>query len=107
MFNSLPEFTKKQLVFEREAHGTVALTQIETERLLGYLVGEELKKRKEAKEYKGSFSWVPHFFGYQGRCAQPSKFDCDLGHTYGYIAGTLIQHGITGYCVTCRGLAGK
>jgi len=105
LFNSLPEFTKKQLVFEREAHGTVALTQIETERLLGYLVGEELKKRKEAKEYKGSFSWVPHFFGYQGRCAQPSKFDCDLGHTYGYIAGTLIQHGITGYCVTCRGLA--
>jgi len=91
-------------VTEREAHGTVQLSQIETEKLLAILVEEELKKRKAAKTYKGSFSPVTHFFGYQGRCAFPSKFDCELAATYGFLAGALIQHGITGYCVTCRGL---
>jgi len=107
IFNGLPEITRKQLVTEREAHGTVQLSQIETEKLLAILVEEELKKRKAAKTYKGSFSPVTHFFGYQGRCAFPSKFDCELAATYGFLAGALIQHGITGYCVTCRGLTGN
>jgi len=104
VFNGLPEITRKQLVTEREAHGTIQLSQIETEKLLSILVEEELKKRKANKTYKGSFSPVTHFFGYQGRCAFPSKFDCELAATYGFLAGALIQHGITGYCVTCRGL---
>jgi len=94
-------------VLEREAHGTIQLSQIETERLLAHLVGEELKKRKAEKKYTGGFSPVTHFFGYQGRSGFPSKFDCNLANTYGYAAGTLIQHGLTGYCVTARGLTGK
>lgn len=86
-FNSLPEFTKKQLVLEREASGEIQLSQIETERLLAHLVSKELKKRKANKQYKGNFSPLCHFFGYQGRCAFPSEFDNNLGHSYGFLAG--------------------
>jgi 6-phosphofructokinase len=63
-------------VLEREVHGGVQLTQIETEKLLAHLVGKELKRRKEKKEYKAAFAPICHFFGYQGRCAFPSLFDC-------------------------------
>jgi len=87
-FNSLPDFTKKQLVLEREASGEIQLSQIETERLLSHLVSIELKKRKANKEYnKGNFAPLCHFFGYQGRCAFPSRFDNNLGHSYGFLAG--------------------
>lgn len=86
-FNSLPDFTKKQLVLEREISGEIQLSQIETERLLAQLVSVELKKRKANKEYKGNFAPLCHFFGYQGRCAFPSAFDNNLGHSYGYLAG--------------------
>ena len=80
-FNSLPDFTQKQLVLERDVHGGVQLSQIETERLLAHLVSVELKERKSAKQYKGGFSTICHFFGYQGRCALPSLFDCSLAST--------------------------
>lgn len=106
-FKSLPEFTKKQLVLEREASGEIQLSQIETERLLSHLVSKELKKRKANQLYKGNFSPLCHFFGYQGRCAFPSTFDNNLGHCYGFLAGVCVEVGITGYCVTNRGLTGK
>ena len=86
-FNSLPDFTKKQLVLEREASGEIQLSQIETERLFAHLVSIELKKRKAKKEYKGNFAPLCHFFGYQGRCAFPSWFDNTLGHSYGFLSG--------------------
>jgi len=70
--------------------------------LLAYLVGQELKDRKKKGEYNASFAPITHFFGYQGRCATPSLFDCTLGNTYGYLAGTLIEAGLTGYCTTAR-----
>jgi len=69
-------------------------------------VGLELKKRKAQRTYTGSFAPITHFFGYQGRCAFPSKFDCNLATAYGYTAGVLIQHGVTGYCTTVRGCTG-
>lgn len=63
VFLDLPEFTKKQLLLEREAHGTIQLSQIETERLLSYKIGKELEKRKAAKLYNGTYAAITHFFG--------------------------------------------
>ncbi|CAD8107582.1 unnamed protein product [Paramecium sonneborni] len=106
LFQSLPDFTQQQLLMEREVHGGIQLSQIETERLLAHLVAEELKVRKAESKYKGSFSPICHFFGYQGRCAFPTRFDAKLGEVYGYLAGLSIQRGLTGYCVSARGIAG-
>jgi 6-phosphofructokinase 1 len=105
VFLDLPDFTKKQLLLEREAHGTIQLSQIETERLLSYKISKELDKRKAEKKFKGTFSAITHFFGYQGRCSFPSIFDNHLATTYGFIAAVLIQNNLTGYCVTARGLS--
>lgn len=91
---------------ERESHGTIQLTQLETERLLQELVAQELKKRKAAGSYKGSFAPIPHFFGYQGRSCFPTLFDCSLASTYGFLATCLIDQGMTGYMPTARGLSG-
>jgi 6-phosphofructokinase len=106
VFLDLPDFTRKQLLLERESAGTIQLSQIETERLLSYKISKELDKRKAEKRFKGSFSAITHFFGYQGRCSFPSMFDNCLATTYGFTAVGLIQHGLTGYCVTARGLSG-
>jgi 6-phosphofructokinase len=73
---------------------------IETEKLLAYLVEEELAKRKKNNNYKGTFAPVTHYFGYQGRCSHPSDFDCSLGSSYGFTAAVLIENGVTGSCVT-------
>lgn len=80
------------------------MSQVETERLLAYLVDQELKHRKKNKTFKGSFAAICHFFGYQGRSAVPSLFDQQLGTTYGYTAAVLIQNHLSGYSVTARGL---
>lgn len=104
-FHGLPDFTQKQLILEREVHGEVQLSQVESERLFAYLVGEELQKRKQAGQYKGSYASICHYFGYQGRSGMPSIFDCQLATSYGFSAGVLIQHGLTGYSVTARGLS--
>lgn len=93
-------------MLERESHGTIQLTQLETERLLSELVSEEIKARKEAGKFKGSFTPVCHFFGYQGRSSFPTIFDCTLASTYGFLAACLIDQGFTGYMPTARGLTG-
>eukprot|EP00331_Platyophrya_macrostoma_P027471 CAMPEP_0176439388 /NCGR_PEP_ID=MMETSP0127-20121128/19911_1 /TAXON_ID=938130 /ORGANISM="Platyophrya macrostoma, Strain WH" /LENGTH=260 /DNA_ID=CAMNT_0017823643 /DNA_START=94 /DNA_END=873 /DNA_ORIENTATION=- len=103
-FFSFPDFTREQLVLDRESHGHLHLSQVETEKLISHLVGIELAKRKAEKKYKGSFGFMTHYFGYQGRCAIPTIFDANLAHNYGFTAGVLIQHGLTGYGVTVRGL---
>jgi len=100
LFNSLPDFMKQQLLIEHQLSGSIKLSQIETEKLVAFLVNEELKKRKRQGTYKGSFGPVTHFFGYQGRSGHPSMFDCSLGSTMGYCAAALVQHKITGACVT-------
>jgi pyrophosphate--fructose-6-phosphate 1-phosphotransferase len=95
---------KRQLIYEREIHGTVKLSQLETEKLLAYFVDLELKKRKQKGTYKGVFSPVTHYFGYQGRCSHPSLFDSQLGSTYGFAAGVLVENNLTGYSVTAQQL---
>ena len=105
---SLPDFTRRQLLLEREASGGgVQLSQIETEKLLSFMVDQELKKRKEKGMYKGNFSCVTHFFGYQGRCALPSIFDCSLASSFGYTAAVLIAFGLTGYLASIRGVLNR
>lgn len=106
IFQALPDFTRKQLLNERDIVGTVKISMIETEKLLAYLVDKELEKRKKAGKYKGKFTPVTHYFGYQGRCSYPSLFDCTLASTYGYTAGVLIESGLTGMCVMARMIAG-
>ncbi len=107
VFHDLPVFTKKQLLMEREAHGTIQLTQIETERLISYKIALELEKRKAEKKYQGSYASITHFFGYQGRCSFPSMFDNHLATAYGFTACVLIQNKMNGYSVTARGVSGK
>lgn len=107
VFQDLPDFTKKQLLLEREAHGTIQLTQIETERLLSHKIAIELEKRKAEKKYKGTYAAITHFFGYQGRCSFPSMFDNHLATAYGFTACVLIQNNLNGYCVTARGVSGN
>jgi 6-phosphofructokinase len=104
VFNLLPDFIKKQLLLEREVHGSIQLSQIETERFLSYLVADELAQRKKKAAYKGAFAPVTHFFGYQGRCSFPSNFDATLASTYGYVAGILAENKVTGVGVTARGV---
>ena len=102
LFNSLPEFFKEQILTEREIEGSVKLSQIETEKLLAFLVQKELEKRKKAGTYNGAFAPVTHFFGYQGRSAHPSAFDCSLGSTCGFAAGVLIENNLTGLTVSVK-----
>lgn len=97
----LPDFIQKQMLLEREVHGSVQLSQIETERLLAYLVKEELKKRQGYDIKK--FSAVTHFFGYQGRCSFPSRYDCSLASTSGFVAGYLLKQGMTGMAAAVHG----
>ena len=107
LFQTLPDFMRLQLINEQEISGEINLSQIETEKLLAYFVSEEIAKRKAKGEYKGSFAPVTHFFGYQGRAAHPSYFDCCLGSTLGYSAATLIDSDLTGMAVTVKELTNK
>jgi len=75
---------------------------LETERLVAYLVQEELEKRKKNGTYSGAFAPVTHFFGYQGRSAHPSLFDCSLGSTCGFAAARLIEAGLTAIAVSVK-----
>lgn len=104
LFASLPAFLRRQLLNERESNGNIQLSQIETEKYLAYLVEIELKKRKKEGTYKGGFSPITSFFGYQGRCSFPSILDSHLATAHGYTAGVLIQNRQTGYCTTVRNL---
>jgi diphosphate--fructose-6-phosphate 1-phosphotransferase len=103
---SLPDFIQKQLMLQFEAQGTPQLSRIEMERLLAALVGVELKKRKALGTYTGSFSSITHFFGYQGRCALPSLFDCNLGFALGAAAAALVSGGCTDMLATANGVVG-
>ena len=102
LYSTLPEFLKRQILFEREIEGTTKISQIETEKLMSYFVEQELAKRKSKGNYSGAFAPVTHYFGYQGRCSLPSHFDCSLASTYGFTAGVLIENGLTSMCVTAQ-----
>ena len=97
VFAILPQLIQQQLFLERDPHGNVQVSLIESEKLLSALVKDELAKRKAAGTYKGKFAALHHFFGYEGRCAFPSNFDADYCYSLGYNAFMLIQYGYTGY----------
>lgn len=97
VFDILPTGIQQQLFLERDPHGNVQVSLIESEKLFSALVKDELAKRKEAGTYKGKFSTLHHFFGYEGRCAFPSNFDADYCYSLGYNAFMLISYGYTGY----------
>ena len=97
VFDILPQFVQQQLFLERDPHGNVQVSLIESEKLFSEMVKNELKKRKKAGTFKGKFSTQHHFFGYEGRCAFPSNFDADYCYSLGYNAFMLIQYGYTGY----------
>ncbi len=97
VFAILPESIQQQLFLERDPHGNVQVSLIESEKLFSALVAENLKARKAAGTYNGKFSAQHHFLGYEGRCAFPSNFDADYCYSLGYNAAMLIQYGVTGY----------
>lgn len=97
VFAILPENIQQQLFLERDPHGNVQVSLIESEKLFSALVKDKLDERKKAGTYKGKFSALHHFLGYEGRCAFPSNFDSDYCYSLGYNAFMLIQYGYNGY----------
>jgi len=97
VFAILPESIQQQLFLERDPHGNVQVSLIESEKLFSAMVKENLAARKKAGTFKGKFSAQHHFLGYEGRCAFPSNFDADYCYSLGYNAFMLIQYGYTGY----------
>ena len=97
VFAILPQAIQQQLFLERDPHGNVQVSLIESEKLFSGIVADKLKARKAAGTYKGKFSALHHFFGYEGRCAFPSNFDADYCYSLGYNAFMLIQYGYNGY----------
>ena len=96
-FNSLPDGVARQLALDRDPHGNVQVSLIETEKLLSSMVAKRLSEMKAEGKYCGKFSAQHHFFGYEGRCAAPSNFDADYCYSLGYYASRLIACGKTGY----------
>ena len=96
-FNSLPAGVARQLALDRDPHGNVQVSLIETEKLLSEMVGKKLAEMKKDGKFVGKFSAQHHFFGYEGRCAAPSNFDADYCYSLGYNASRLIVEGKTGY----------
>ncbi len=101
---SLPATVARQLMLDRDPHGNVQVSLIETEKLLSEMVAKRLKALKAEGKYNGKFSALHHFFGYEGRCADPSNFDADYCYALGYNAACLIAEGVTGYMSSIRNL---
>ncbi len=90
---------------DRDPHGNVQVSKIETEKLIVLMVEKKLKELKVAGKFKGKFSSQSHFFGYEGRCAFPSNFDADYCYSLGFTATVLISKGLTGYMTSITGLS--
>ena len=104
IFKSLPALIKAQLLMDRDPHGNVQVSKIETEKLLISMLEEKLSQLKKEGKYTGKFATQSHFFGYEGRCAFPSNFDADYCYSLGYNAFALINFGLTGYLSSVRNL---
>lgn len=105
LFLFLPLFIRKQLLLHPESDDSAQLSQIETEKLLAYLVESEINKRLKAGTYKGKkFNAICHFFGYQARGSLPSKFDCDYAYVLGHICYHILAAGLNGYMATVTNL---
>ncbi len=104
LYASLPTTVARQLSLDRDPHGNVQVSLIETEKLLAEMVGTKLKEWKAQGKYAGKFSALSHFFGYEGRCATPSNFDADYCYALGQTASCLINAGVTGYMSSVQNL---
>ena len=105
IFRSLPETVSRQLALDRDPHGNVQVSLIDTEQLLAEMVGRKLEQWKKDGLYHGKFSTQHHFFGYEGRCAAPSNFDADYCYSLGFNASMLIAAGRTGYMSSVKNTA--
>ena len=104
IYASLPEEVARQLSLDRDPHGNVQVSLIETEKLLSNMVATKLAAWKKEGKFVGKFAAQHHFFGYEGRCAAPSNFDADYCYALGYTAAQLIAEGKTGYMASVRNL---
>lgn len=105
LFSLLPEGIQGQLLADRDPHGNVQVSKIETEKLLIELVDKKIKELSKEKEFTGKFMALSHFFGYEGRCAAPSNFDADYCYSLGYNAVLLLSSGLTGYLSSISNLS--
>ena len=101
---SLPANVARQLMLDRDPHGNVQVSLIETEKLLSEMVGKRLQTLAAEGKFTGKYSALHHFFGYEGRCADPSNFDADYCYALGFNAACLINAGVTGYMSSIRNL---
>lgn len=104
-FATLPEGVARQLSLDRDPHGNVQVSLIETEKLISDMVGAKLAEWKKEGKYVGTFATQHHFFGYEGRCAAPSNFDADYCYALGVSAANLIANGKTGYMAIVKNLS--
>ena len=104
VYESLPAGVARQLSLDRDPHGNVQVSLIETEKLLSEMVAKRLEAMRAEGNYNGKFSSLHHFFGYEGRCADPSNFDADYCYALGFNAACLIRAGVTGYMSSVRNL---
>ena len=102
IYASLPENVARQLTLDRDPHGNVQVSLIETEKLLAEMVKKRLDTWAKEGKYVGKFATITHFFGYEGRCAAPSNYDSDYCYSLGYTASMLIGAGKTGYMSSVR-----
>ena len=107
LYKSLPKTIALQLSLDRDSHGNVQVSLIQTESLLSEMVAKRLKEMAEEGHYSGKFNAQHHFFGYEGRCADPTNFDADYCYALGYNASMLINSGLTGYMSSVRNLTDK
>lgn len=106
IYASLPETVARQLTLDRDPHGNVQVSLIETEKLLAEMVKKRLDQWVKEGRYNGKFASITHFFGYEGRCAAPSNYDADYCYSLGYTASMLIAAGKTGYMSSVRNTTG-
>ena len=102
IYASLPEAVARQLTLDRDPHGNVQVSLIETEKLLAEMVGNRLAEMADEGKFVGKFASQVHFFGYEGRCAAPSNYDADYCYSLGFTAAGLISSGKTGYMSSVR-----
>jgi len=104
VMQSVPPEISEQFLMDRDPHGNVQVSRIETEKLLVIMVEKRLAEMKQKNIYNGKFSALTHFFGYEGRCAFPTNFDSDYCYSLGFSAFILIASGLTGYLSSVRNL---
>ncbi len=104
LYASLPTSIAEQLIMDRDPHGNVQVSRIETEKLLILMIDKKLKEWKKEEKYTGKFSALNHFFGYEGRCASPSNFDADYCYSLGVTASNLLAERKTGYMASIRNI---